>query len=59
IPIILSSDKTIVSVATGNNEYYPLYLSVGNMHNTVLLELILICHSHHTYAVVLIVFLAM
>ncbi|KAG1717847.1 uncharacterized protein EDB91DRAFT_1241042 [Suillus paluster] len=33
VPIILVSDKTTVSVATGNNEYYPLYLSIGNVHN--------------------------
>ncbi|KAI6095772.1 hypothetical protein F5141DRAFT_1191198 [Pisolithus sp. B1] len=32
IPII-GSDKTMVSVATGNNEYYPLYISAGNVHN--------------------------
>jgi hypothetical protein len=35
IPIILSSNKTTVSVATGNNEYYPLYMSIGNIHNNV------------------------
>jgi len=35
IPIILGSDKTTVSVSTGNNEYYPLYMSVGNVHNNV------------------------
>jgi len=35
IPIILGSDKTTVSVATGHNEYYPLYISVGNIHNNV------------------------
>ncbi|KAL1732449.1 hypothetical protein EV714DRAFT_206607 [Schizophyllum commune] len=35
IPMILGSDKTTVSVATGNNEYYPLYLSIGNIHNNV------------------------
>ncbi|KAK2461360.1 hypothetical protein APHAL10511_006622 [Amanita phalloides] len=28
-PIILGSDKTTVSVATGQNEYYPLYMSTG------------------------------
>ncbi|KAI6104275.1 hypothetical protein F5141DRAFT_1189731 [Pisolithus sp. B1] len=33
VPIILGSDKTTVSVATGNNEYYPLYISAGNVHN--------------------------
>lgn len=35
VPVILGSDKTTVSVATGQNEYYPLYLSIGNVHNTV------------------------
>jgi hypothetical protein len=35
VPIILGSDKTTVSVATGNNEYYPLYLSIGNICNNV------------------------
>ena len=34
-PIILGSDKTTVSVATGHVEYHPLYLSIGNPHNTV------------------------
>ena len=33
VPIILGSDKTTVSVGTGNNEYYPLYLSIGNISN--------------------------
>ncbi|KIK91280.1 hypothetical protein PAXRUDRAFT_94064, partial [Paxillus rubicundulus Ve08.2h10] len=35
VPIILGSDKTTVSVATGNNEYYPLYISTGNVHNNM------------------------
>jgi hypothetical protein len=35
VPIILGSDKTTVSVATGQNDYYPLYISNGNVHNTV------------------------
>lgn len=34
VPIILGSDKTTVSVATGNNEYWPLYLSIGNLRNS-------------------------
>ncbi|KAI0295051.1 hypothetical protein B0F90DRAFT_1811552 [Multifurca ochricompacta] len=34
-PIILGCDKTTVSVATGHVEYHPLYLSIGNIHNTV------------------------
>ncbi|KIO08910.1 hypothetical protein M404DRAFT_22722 [Pisolithus tinctorius Marx 270] len=32
IPIILGSDKTTVSVATGQTNYYPLYLSIGNSY---------------------------
>jgi hypothetical protein len=31
--VILGSDKTMVSVATGNIEYHPLYLSIANIHN--------------------------
>ncbi|THU78036.1 hypothetical protein K435DRAFT_700999, partial [Dendrothele bispora CBS 962.96] len=49
VPIILGSDKTTVSVATGNIEYHPLYLSIGNVHNTV--------RQVHRNAVVLIAFL--
>ena len=33
IPILLGSDKTTVSVATGQNDYYPLYMSIGNISN--------------------------
>ncbi|KAG1839875.1 hypothetical protein F4604DRAFT_1885178 [Suillus subluteus] len=51
VPIILGSDKTTVSVATGNNEYYPLYLSIGNVHNNV--------RRAHRDAVAIIGFLAM
>jgi hypothetical protein len=32
-PVVLGSDKTTVSVATGQNEYYPLYASLGNVQN--------------------------
>jgi len=51
IPVILGSDKTTVSVGTGNNEYYPLYASIGNVHNNV--------RRAHRDAVVIISFLAM
>ena len=34
VPIILGSDKTTVSVATGHTEYWPVYLSIGNIHNS-------------------------
>jgi hypothetical protein len=33
VPIILGSDKTTVSVATGGTGYYPIYGSIGNVHN--------------------------
>ena len=35
VPIILGSDKTTVSVTTGDNQYWPVYLSIGNIHNNV------------------------
>ena len=50
VPIILGSDKTTVSVMTGNNEYYPLYVSIGNVYNNV--------RRAHRGAVALIAFLA-
>ncbi|KAI6164204.1 hypothetical protein EDD17DRAFT_1775610 [Pisolithus thermaeus] len=49
VPIILGSDKTTVSVATGQNDYYPLYLSIGNIHNNT--------HQAHCNSVVLLAFL--
>jgi hypothetical protein len=33
IPIILGSDKTTVSVHTGQTEFHPVYASIGNIHN--------------------------
>jgi hypothetical protein len=50
VPIILSSNKTTVSVGTGHNEYYPLYASIGNVHNNV--------RRAHRNAIALIGFLA-
>jgi len=35
VPIILGSDKTTVSVVTGQHSYHPIYLSIGNVHNCV------------------------
>ncbi len=49
-PLILGSDKTTVSVATGQNDYYPLYMSLGNVWNNV--------RRAHRNAVVVIAFLA-
>jgi hypothetical protein len=49
-PIVLGSDKATVSVATGNNKYYPLYAGIGNAQN----------HVRHTHrnTLALIAFLA-
>jgi len=33
VPIIAGSDKTTVSVATGHQEYHPVYQSPGNISN--------------------------
>ncbi|KAJ7932345.1 hypothetical protein B0H13DRAFT_2518823 [Mycena leptocephala] len=33
VPSVLGSDKTTVSVGTGNTEFYPLYGGVGNLFN--------------------------
>jgi len=35
VPIYISSDKTTVSVATGQNDFHPVYISVGNIHNGI------------------------
>ncbi|KAI0339648.1 hypothetical protein BDW22DRAFT_1336015 [Trametopsis cervina] len=35
VPVICGSDKTTVSVASGQNDYYPAYMSIGNVHNNV------------------------
>jgi len=35
VPTVAGSDGTVVSVATGQNEYHPVYLSIGNVHNQV------------------------
>lgn len=34
VPIVAGSDKTTVSVATGHQEYHPVYISPGNLSNT-------------------------
>ncbi|KAH9032556.1 hypothetical protein EDB84DRAFT_1561952 [Lactarius hengduanensis] len=34
VPVIAGSDKTTVSVATGHQEYHPVYVSLGNIVNT-------------------------
>lgn len=50
VPVILGSDKTTVSVATGQNDFHPVYLSIGNIRNNV--------RRAHRNALVLIAFLA-
>jgi Plavaka transposase len=34
IPVIAGSDKTTVSIATGHQEYHPVYMLPGNLTNT-------------------------
>ena len=48
--IILGSDKTTVSVGTGHTKYWPLYASIGNIHNSV--------RRAHGSGLVLVAFLA-
>lgn len=50
VPIILGSNKTTTLVATSQHEYYPVYLSIGNVHNNI--------HRAHKDALVLIGFLS-
>ncbi|KAG1847045.1 hypothetical protein F4604DRAFT_1884073 [Suillus subluteus] len=50
VPIILGSDKTTVSVATGHNQYWPVYMSISNIRNNV--------RCAHRNGVVLLGFLA-
>ncbi|KAG1894397.1 uncharacterized protein F5891DRAFT_931937, partial [Suillus fuscotomentosus] len=50
VPLIIGSDKTVVSVTTGQTKYHPLYLSIRNLHNSV--------QQAHRNGVVLIGFLA-
>ena len=33
--VIVGSNKTTVSVGTGDNEFWPIYGSIGNVHNNV------------------------
>ena len=35
VPLVLGSDKTLASNATGLNEYHPLYISLGNVKNSI------------------------
>ena len=49
VPIVLGTDKTTVSVATGQHEYHLVYLSIGNVHNRI--------QRAHKHALVLIGFL--
>ncbi|KAH9965083.1 hypothetical protein BJV74DRAFT_911363 [Russula compacta] len=41
VPIVAGSDKTTVSVATGHQEYHPVYMSPGNLTNIA-------CHPRNT-----------
>jgi hypothetical protein len=33
VPVVAGSDKTTVSVATGHQEFHPVYMSPGNITN--------------------------
>lgn len=35
VPILAGSDKTTVSVATGHQEFHPVYSGAGNITNTM------------------------
>ena len=35
VPLLLGSDKTLASNATSQNEFHPLYLSLGNLKNAI------------------------
>lgn len=50
VPLVLGTDKTTVSVATGDTEFHPLYLSLGNFTNDA--------RRAHKNAVVPVAFLA-
>ncbi|KAJ7232354.1 hypothetical protein C8J57DRAFT_1578978 [Mycena rebaudengoi] len=50
VPLIFGSDKTTVSVATGQNEFYPFYMSNGLIYNNV--------QRAHRNGVVLVAFLS-
>ncbi|KAG1753701.1 uncharacterized protein EDB91DRAFT_1234119 [Suillus paluster] len=50
VPLIISSDKTTVLVATGHTKYHPLYMSIGNIFNST--------QHAHCNGVVLVGFLA-
>lgn len=39
VPIIAGADKTTVLVATGQNEFHPLYMSIRNVYNSI-------CRAH-------------
>ena len=47
---IIGADKTTVSVASGDQEFHPVYVSLGNLHNNV--------RRGHGEAVIPIAFLA-
>ena len=34
VPIVSGSDKTTASVGTGQQEYHPVYVTIGNISNT-------------------------
>ena len=35
VPIILGSNKMTITVGTGQQDYWPVYMSIGNLHNNI------------------------
>ncbi|TDL19558.1 hypothetical protein BD410DRAFT_726969 [Rickenella mellea] len=50
VPVVFGADKTTVSVASGNQEFHPVYMSLGNIRNEM-------CRAHRD-AVMPLAFLA-
>ncbi|KAF9642903.1 hypothetical protein BDM02DRAFT_3192497, partial [Thelephora ganbajun] len=45
VPIVLGTDKTTISVATGQHAFHPIYLLVGNVHNHIRVITLLLLYT--------------
>ncbi|KAI0365599.1 hypothetical protein BV20DRAFT_1038871 [Pilatotrama ljubarskyi] len=36
LPVVAGADKTTVSIGTGNQAFHPVYMSLGNIHNDII-----------------------
>ena len=52
VGVMLASDKTNLSVGTGNQKAHPVYLSIGNIHSDI-------CNKSTNHALVLLALLPM